>query len=159
MAKEALIEAMRRLRAVTSDLRREPVRSLEGALVQYIDSAGAGADVRLRVSGDETWAPPAVIDEAYLIIREAIRNALSHGAPQMVLIGVALAPHELHARVEDDGCGFGSVTSADRASTGTGLASMRERARLLGGWLTIASVPDSGTRVELVIPLPGRRDE
>ena len=163
MAKDAITEAMRRLRVVTSDLRQESVRSLEKALIQYIDAAArdvaADADVRLRVSGDETWASPTVIDEAFLVIREAIRNALRHGTPRMVLIGVALAPHELRAWVEDDGCGFVPGPRADPASGGTGLTSMRERAALIGGRLTIASIPGQGTHVELLVPLPGHRDE
>lgn len=158
-AKDALAEAMRRLRMVTSDLRQDSVRSLETALVRYIDSASADGEVRLRVSGDETWAPPPVIDEAFLIIREAIRNALTHGTPRLVLIGVALAPHELHAWVEDDGVGFVPDQDPDSAATGTGLTSMRERAALVKGRLTIASALGQGTRVELLVPLPGRRDE
>ena len=163
MAKEAIAEAMRRLRVVTSDLRQESVRSLERALIQYIDAAAgdvaANADVRLRVSGDETWASPTIIDQAFLIIREAIRNALRHGTPRMVLIGVALAPHELRAWVEDDGCGFVPGPRRDPVSAGTGLISMRERAALIGGRLTVSSIPGQGTYVELLVPLPGCRDE
>lgn len=162
MAKDAIIEAMRRLRAITSGLRQDSVRSLEKALIQYIDSVApdiASANVRLRVSGDETWAPPAVIDEAFLILREAIRNALKHGRPQLVLIGVALAPHELHAWVEDNGCGFAASERVDPVSSGTGLTSMRERAALIGGRLTIASVPGQGAHIELLVPLPGYRDD
>jgi signal transduction histidine kinase len=159
MAKEALGEAMRRLRMVTSELRQDSVRNLERALVQYLDSAAADAEVRLRVSGDETWVPPAIIDEAFLIIREAIRNALTHGSPQLVMIGIALAPHELRARVEDDGLGFVPAQAPDPDATGAGLVSMRERAALIGGRLTIASVPGTGTGMELLVPLPGHRDE
>ena len=162
MAKDAIVEAMRRLRVVTSGLRQDSVRSLEKALIQYIDSVApdiASADVRLRVSGDETWAPPVVIDETFLIIREAIRNALKHGRPQLVLIGVALAPHELHAWVEDNGRGFAASERTDPGSSGTGLTSMRERAALIGGRLTIASVPGQGALVELLVPLPGSRDD
>ena len=163
MAKDAIAEAMRRLRVVTSDLRQESVRSLETALIQYIDAAArdvaTDADVRLRVSGDETWASPTVIEQAFLIIREAIRNALRHGTPRMVLIGVALAPHELRAWVEDDGCGFVPGPRPDQASAGTGLTSMRERAALIGGRLTVSSIPGQGTHVEFAVPLPGHRDE
>jgi signal transduction histidine kinase len=158
LAKEALAESMRRLRAVTSGLRQDSVRSLEEALVQYIDSAPASADVRLRVSGDETWAPATTIDEAFLIIREAIRNALRHGTPQTVQIGVALAPHELHAWIDDDGCGFAPASGADSGVSGNGIFSMRERASLIGGQLTIGSVPGQGTHVELLVPLAGHRD-
>jgi signal transduction histidine kinase len=162
-AKEAIAEAMRRLRAVTSDLRQDPVRSLEKALIQYIDSVApdvaAAADVRLRVSGEETWAPPAVLDEAFLILREAIRNALRHGRPRTMLIGVALAPHELHGWVKDDGSGFTVSAPGAAVTAGSGLASMRERASLLGGRLAVASFPGQGTHVELVVPLGGHRDE
>lgn len=152
--REAMIETMRRLRAVTSDLHQEAVRSLENSLVMYLDSVSSEADVRLRVSGNEGWVPPAVIGEAFLIIREAIRNALTHGDPRTLLIDIILAPHELHAWVEDDGCGFlvGSV------SAGIGLSSMRERAALLNGRLTVASTPGQGTQLELLIALPGTHD-
>lgn len=153
MARQALTETMRRLRLMISGLRQDSIRSLEKALVRCIDSADADAEVRLRVSGDERWAPPPVIDEAFLIIREAVRNALAHGSPRLVLIGVALAPHEMLAWVEDDGTGFRQAR--DSGSAGTGLASMRERAAMLGGRLRIASVPGKGTVVELLVPLPG----
>jgi signal transduction histidine kinase len=155
MAKQALAEAMRRLRLVVCGLRQDSVRSLEKALVRYIDSADADAEVRLRVSGDERWAPLPVIDEAFLIIREAIRNALAHGLPRLVLIGVVLAPHELLAWVEDDGTGFMAGQARDSGAAGTGLASMRERAAMLGGQLRIGSVPGQGTVVELLVSLPG----
>jgi signal transduction histidine kinase len=157
-AKAALAEAMRRLRLVTSGLRQETVRSLETSLVQYLDSVTVTADVRLRVSGDESWVPPAVIEEAFLIIREAIRNALTHGKAQMVLIGVTLAPHELHAWIDDNGQGF-TLTDDANPLSGTGLASMRERSATVGGRLTLDSAPGHGTHIELLIPLPGHRDE
>jgi signal transduction histidine kinase len=159
IAREVLTEAMRRLRLVTSDLREEPVRSLEKALIRYLDSGGADADVRLQVSGDETWAPPVVHDEVFLIIREAVHNALVHGAPRLVMIGVDLTPFELRAWVEDDGRGFVPKQRTDPAFAGTGLTSMRERAALIGGRLTVSSAPGHGTRVELIVSLPGHHDE
>ncbi len=114
----AITETMRRLRVVTSDLRREAMHSLENSLVMYLDSVSSEADVRLRVSGNENWVPPAVIGEAFLIIREAIRNALTHGCPRTLLIDIILAPHELRAWMEDDGCGF----LIGEVSTGVGAA-------------------------------------
>lgn len=157
-AKDAITEAMGRLRVVTSGLRQDSVRSLETALVKYLDSAAADAEVRLRISGDETWASPEVIDEAYQIIREALRNAFSHGSPELVLIGITIAPHELSAWVEDDGRGFEMADSADPATAGTGLAAMRERAASVKGRLTLASVPGQGTYVGLVVSLTGHHD-
>ena len=158
-AHRAVVESMDSLRAVTSDLRLEaPLKSLEKALVAYIETVRkGGVRLHLRVNGDETWAGPAVRDESFLIIREAVRNALAHAAPTMVLISVDVAPHELRATVEDTGRGFDR--SEATGAGGTGLASMRERAALLGGALTVASQPDEGTHVELVVPLPGHRED
>lgn len=157
IVKDALTETMHRLRTVTSDLRQDSVTGLEKALISYIESAGPETDVRLQVSGDETWASSSVIDEAFLIIREAIRNALTHGAPRTILVRVAVAPHELRASVDDDGRGF-IPAQGNLGPAGTGLASMGERTALLAGHLTVTSVPNRGTRVELLIPLSGRRD-
>jgi signal transduction histidine kinase len=158
IVKNALAEAMRRLRLVTSDLRQDSVTSLEKALLTYIDSAAADAHVRLRVSGDETWAPGTVIDETFLIIREAIRNALTHADPQIVLVRISLTPDELRAWVEDDGCGFVVPQGGDPDFGGNGLATMRERAALIGGQLTVTSVPGEGTHLDLVVPLTGHRN-
>lgn len=156
LAKGALTEAMDRLRLVILDLRRDSVTSLEKALGDYLISAATDVDVRVRISGDESWAPPTVIDEAFLIIREALRNALAHAAPALVLVGADLAPHELRAWVEDDGIGFDPLAKRSRVSAG--IVTMRERAALVGGKLSVSSAPGQGTQIELVVPLPGSAD-
>jgi signal transduction histidine kinase len=157
IAREVLVEAMRRLRLVTSGLRDEPVTSFEKALADFLNRVCADADVHLVVLGDETWAPAEVVDEAFLIVREALRNALTHGAPQSVVVGVEVTRRELRAWVDDDGRGFACGDEAESPAAGTGLATMRERARLLGGTLAIVSKPGRGTSVELNVPLSGHR--
>jgi signal transduction histidine kinase len=158
IAKDALTDGMRRLRLVTSDLRQDSVASLGKALLTYVESTATEARVRLRISGDETWASQTVVDEAFLIIREAIRNALTHGDPQLVLVGVALTPDNLRGWVDDDGRGFVVADSAAPDFGGNGLTSMRERAGLIGGHLTVVSVPGQGTHVELFVMLTSHRD-
>jgi signal transduction histidine kinase len=157
LAKGALSEAMDRLRLIISGLRHDPVAGLEKALEEFIAAAATDVDVRLRVSGDESWVPPTIMDETFLIVREAVRNALAHAAPQLLLIGVDLAPHELRALVEDDGRGF-DLHGHDLHGS-AGLAGMRERAVLVGGSLNVTSSPGHGTQVELLVPLPGPRDD
>jgi signal transduction histidine kinase len=151
LAREALVQAMNKVRQITSDLRQDPVTSLEKALGQYLDTVVTDTSIQLHFHGDEEYAPSAVIDEAYLIIREAIRNALAHAASRQLTIRVDIDQRQIHALVEDDGRGF----VLDRTATGVGLASMRERALLVRGTLYVHSVPGHGTQVELVIPLPG----
>jgi signal transduction histidine kinase len=162
-------ESMESLRAVICDLRCEappgglpggplgsPLGSLEEALASYLEAVRAD-DVtpRLRVTGDETFVPQVVRDESFLIVCEAIRNALGHGAPGTVLVSVNIAPQELRAVVEDTGCGFDHATAPP--SGAMGLSSMRERAALLGGSVSVLSQPGRGTRIELVVPLPACR--
>jgi signal transduction histidine kinase len=151
MAQQAIREIMMNLRSLTSDLYPpEPLNNLEKALVRYIESCGRDdVNIRLQVNGDETWAKPVVLDESFLIMREAARNALSHGAPSMVLIRVDIAPHELRGSVKDDGTGF---LQESHTSDGVGLITMRERAHGIGGRLVLTSRPGNGTHVELFVP-------
>ena len=159
VVKDAIVATMGRLREVTSDLRQEPVTSLGKALARYLDFAAADANVCVRISGDEKWASPAVLDQVFLIIREALRNALTHAEPRLVKVTADVATHALRASVHDDGHGF-VPPDGDRGPAPTaGLASMRERAALIGGTLTISSAPGRGAHIDLYVPLPGPRDD
>ncbi|MGR6913138.1 sensor histidine kinase [[Actinomadura] parvosata] len=160
VAQEAVQEILRSVRAVTSDLRlQEPLASLEKALEIFVESVKTPTtDVRVQVNGDETWAPPEVRDESFFILREAIRNAVRHGVPSLVRVRIDIAPHELHAVVEDNGCGFEGGSPARPG--GAGLCTMAERAHLVGGAVTVTGGPGLGCKVELVVPLarrPSRR--
>ena len=48
--------------------------------------------------------------------------------------------------------GRGAVPTADRGS-GRGIAGMRERCELLGGWLTAGALATGGFQVRAVLPL------
>ncbi|MEU9835657.1 ATP-binding protein [Streptosporangium sp. NPDC048047] len=161
MVQQAIQETMENLRQLTSELHPQtPVKSLEKSLIGFLEEMEDDeVSIVLDLSGDESWAEPRVRDEAFLIVREALRNALAHGNPPMVLVRVNIAPHELSASVRDNGRGFdpGAVRGH-----GVGMTSMRERAELLGGQVVITSDPGQGCLVELFVPLKrrsrGRRD-
>lgn len=152
---ESLQESMRYLRAVTSRLHmQQPPRSLEAALRAYLEVAETGgAQVTVQVNGDETWASPKVLDECFLVLREAARNALSHARPRLLRIDVDITPYELRGTVVDNGCGFDPSTPV---GGGLGLISMVTRAELLGGRLTFTSLVGEGTRIGFSVPLSGR---
>jgi signal transduction histidine kinase len=62
--------------------------------------------------------------------------------------------------VEDDGEGFDpDEVGKATPSWGVGLRSMRERAEMLGGELRVDSKPGGGTKVEVRVPLDGRRPQ
>jgi signal transduction histidine kinase len=105
------------------------------------------------VNGDESWVPVAILEELFYVLQEALRNSFQHARAGAVICVVDITPSGVSGVVVDDGAGF-DTRSADRA--GIGLTSMRERVKLIGGYLTITSRPGSGTRVRVSIPLRSR---
>lgn len=156
-AQGALEEAMETIRGLISELRSsDSVDNLEKALAVFLrDSAGPDVDTDLIVSGNETWLNAEVREEVFLVVREALRNALTHGRPRRVYVRIDIAPHELRATIDDDGSGFDQRQQAE----GAGLMIMEERAGLAGGAVAISSAPGKGTRVELIVPILRNADE
>ncbi len=102
------------------------------------------------------------IDPAVNPPAEAIRHVLFHSAREL-LLNVAKHAQTNRARVRligrdqfidmivtDAGCGFDP--SAVRLAGGTGLVGIEERARLLGGTLSVASEPGLGSRFTMTLP-------
>ena len=89
---------------------------------------------------------------AYRIIQEALTNVMRHAGNSQVYVNAWTDEHSLNLQVMDYGVGFDpEVVLANGASSG--LSGMRERARLLGGELTIESGLGKGTRITIKLPL------
>jgi signal transduction histidine kinase len=147
-------EAMAELRSLIFELRPPEVESegLATALRKHVDVLQRihGDAVELTLDGDA--APSATGDaEVLRIAQEALQNALRHA--RAAHVDVRLQAHDGHLRlaVTDDGIGFDPADPTLR-SQHLGLTSMEERARALGGRLTIASQPGEGTTVTLEVP-------
>jgi len=87
--------------------------------------------------------------QLYRIVQEGINNAVKHGKPDRIEIGLATQPTHLRLRIKDDGRGF-RIDSARRE--GMGLRIMQYRAHVIGGVLTIQSRPNRGTEVQCLVP-------
>ncbi|MFY1699390.1 MULTISPECIES: sensor histidine kinase [unclassified Solwaraspora] len=130
----------------------EPVHGLEKALRLFLDSTATPELIHdIQVNGDESWVPATLIEETFLIVREALRNTVTHARAQLVMVRIDLAPDRLQASVVDDGEGFDPAAG----HRGTGLLSMKERASLLGGSLSLISRIGGGTHIELRLPVEG----
>ena len=86
----------------------------------------------------------------FRIAQEAVHNALRHADAKRIEVGLDARNGRLVLTVSDDGAGFDPAAPALRARR-LGLTSMEERARALGGALTIDSRPGEGTRVRLEV--------
>ncbi len=111
----------------------------------------SGLAVRLSLRNAEGPFPADLALGLYRIAQEALGNAVRHAAAHTVHVTLTVEAGRAHLSVADDGVGFDP--SAVRGSIGLGLASLEERAELLGGQCRIASALGGGTEVEVVVPL------
>lgn len=93
----------------------------------------------------------------YRVLQESLGNIVRHGGTGAAArVELRVAGERVCLTVSDTGSGF-DLAAAHRAGR-LGLSSMEERARLVGGTLTIESSPGKGTRVEVCAPArPGGR--
>jgi len=106
-------------------------------------------DISLKVAG--TPRPGGATDgDVFRIAQEAVHNAVRHADAEHIAVGLSARNGHLVLTVDDDGVGFDPAAAALRARR-LGLTSMEERAKALGGTLTIDSRPGEGTRVRLEV--------
>jgi signal transduction histidine kinase len=101
--------------------------------------------------GPEPAIGPRERAELLRIVQEALTNVHKHADATVVRVSIA-SGDDLRILVVDNGRGF----RPDAVDGGFGLDSMRQRADLIGATLSISSQPRDGSRVEVVLPLPGK---
>lgn len=105
---------------------------------------------RLEVDVDDSVTASAEQRHALArVTREAVANALRHGAAERVLVRLVRAEQGHRLTVQDDGRGFDVAMVGLRGTTGYGLTSMRERTQALPGSFVVRSQPGDGTTVEV----------
>jgi len=109
--------------------------------------------IRLDMKGQPGLLAASTEDNLLLVAREALLNALRHGAASRIDMEVRYARDSLEMKITDNGCGFTPGAPNRDGGKHYGLIGMRERAEELGGRLTIASGNRKGTVVGLKIPL------
>jgi signal transduction histidine kinase len=158
LAKRMTGEAMKDTRDLSQTLRvsegAEEVLGLEAALSEVLRGlVPPEMEGELSVVADESAISAEVREQLFLVLREAVRNAVSHSGASRMSVEVRTDRERILGVVEDDGWGF-DQKPRERSEAG-GLAYMAERASLLGGSCSIESAPGQGTRVETSFPLDG----
>jgi ligand-binding sensor domain-containing protein/signal transduction histidine kinase len=88
----------------------------------------------------------------FLVVKEALHNALKHSGATEVRVEVAVKEVTLQILVEDNGHGF-ELNALAGGRVGNGLRNMRKRMEQLGGHIEIASTPGKGTSLKFVLKL------
>ncbi len=110
------------------------------------------ADLKLEEKAAAKFANQHASD-LFMIAQEALANTAKHARATRVLISLRLSGEDTATlQVIDNGDGFEADIEPDLI--GHGLSNMNERARSLGGQLTIASSPGEGTTITVHVPVP-----
>jgi len=160
---------------------REPTEPAAGLarLEELIGSfAATGLKVTCEVIGQARPLPEAVDLTAYRLIQESLTNTTKHAAGARASVRLSYRPGALALAVEDDGPharddddrppaprddvaggdgvhhgGAAGLAGAGNGEVGHGLIGMRERAAVVGGWVS-AGPHDGGFLVLAELPLP-----
>lgn len=164
-------EAVRRIAATLRDVGREGLDELR-ALLDAISPHDATVEALVRTAErmadrcEAAWSLPVELSfvgdrarplsgalhlAAARVLQEALRNAARHAGARRVECVVEADAAALSLRVADDGAGFDAEGAEAR---GRGLASMRERARELGGRFEVSARSPGGTVLRWWAPWP-----
>lgn len=109
-----------------------------------------GPPIVLNVSNEVEEPPKDTALGLFRIAQEAIRNASRHSGANLIEVSLGTDGDWLELSVSDNGKGIDSDTAP--GSSGIGMNSMRERARLAGGDLFVKSKPGGGTKIKARVP-------
>jgi PAS domain S-box-containing protein len=107
----------------------------------------------LRIEGGEPALPDADATALFRIVQASLTNVARHADATRVEVTLISTAERLELHVCDDGRGFDQQTGHRDYSYG--LLGMNERARLIGGSLSVDSAPGAGTTVSIHVPLDG----
>jgi PAS domain S-box-containing protein len=109
-----------------------------------------GFEPSVRFEGPvDTLANDEVTDNIVATLREALANVARHAQATLARVTVA-ADEDIVLIVDDDGVG----ASTFQREGGHGVTNLNERARMLGGRVSITPLSPSGTRVDWRVPTP-----
>jgi len=132
-----------------------PATSLEKALADFHEELAPADRARLRIlkMGRPKPVDPSVLDQIYLIVREALLNALRHSQATKIEVEIAYSPRKLRVTVRDNGTGIEPQLLHSGRKAHWGLTVMRERAANIGALLRIRTRPNAGTQLDLTLAL------
>lgn len=112
--------------------------------------AATGMESTFSSKGDFDQLAVPIQSALYRITQESLTNARRHSDADSVSVSLTRSGERVRLVIEDTGVGFDPSSVKENHF---GLQGIRERARLLRGRATISSLPGSGSRIEVELPL------
>jgi signal transduction histidine kinase/ABC-type uncharacterized transport system substrate-binding protein len=113
-----------------------------------------GIKVHLYVKPERSVDPEVALC-LYRVAQETLRNVAKHSGAMEVWVSVSETESQIRLTIEDAGCG---IHAGNYSSRGIGLATMKERVRMIGGTFEFDGRPGGGTLTRVTAPR-SRRSE
>jgi signal transduction histidine kinase len=113
----------------------------------------AGLDLIWNVQELPQWPqgqPPALRQLQYILF-EGLSNVLQHSGATRLTLSARYKPGAIEVSLTDDGRGW------DGEGEGSGVQTMRARAKVIGAQLSLTGVAGRGTELRITLPL--RQDD
>jgi signal transduction histidine kinase len=144
-------QALKEMRLLIHQLRPPILEKvgLVGALQHRLEAVEQRVSIKTRLltDGDLDQLPLRVEEQLFYIALEALNNSLRHASASAIFVRLEAYDNYLTLVIQDNGAGF--EPRAD--STGMGLQTMEERAKVMGGDLVIDTRPERGTVVKATV--------
>ncbi len=149
---DVIREAVQEVRRISHGLRPAILDELgpEAAIRTMIDQMPAEWNARITFSatGVRRRLADGVDTALYRIAQEALTNITRHSNATSVRMELSYGATSVRLEVQDDGVGM------NPGADGFGITSMRERAALVGGRVTLQSAPGQGVTLTFDAPAP-----
>ncbi|MBN2068033.1 MAG: sensor histidine kinase [Opitutales bacterium] len=151
LARNALTEARNSIWNMRSQILEECdlAEALKRNIQKLVDDSLVKST--FQVDGEVRRLSPLVENNLLRIGLEAVANSIKHANPALIGVRLQFEKNKVHLAVEDDGIGFVEGEQKNKERRSFGLVGIRERADLIGGKVTIESIPGQGTRIEVFV--------
>jgi two-component system sensor histidine kinase UhpB len=160
---QKLAHELRVIGVDTHDEVRRIVRGIRPGVLEELGLAAAlerlceefeeihGIEVRLTAPDAAVGTLPWTVQiSLYRILQESLTNVAKHAQARSVDVALTRASDMVTLTIQDDGRGFHETGSA--GSSGMGLNSIRERARMVHGTCAIRAADGRGLLIQVTIP-------
>ncbi len=167
----AAVDDLRRLTDSATDELHRLVADLRPSQLDHLGLAAAlralaqqtrkcsGVRIELSFSGQRRRLPPEFELAIFRIVQEAVTNVVRHAQVKTAQVWIEYTDEGVLASISDDGVGYAPAgfqynhgQEPQSGSAHWGLLGIKERVALLGGVLTIESVPGQGAHVMAWLP-------
>lgn len=150
-------QALQTARRISADLRPDALDNLGlvAAMEEYANKVlgRLGIEYNFDAPDQEPVLEDRHATAIFRIYQESLTNVVRHAQASAVEVRIALEPGSLEIAISDNGIGIGIEPERPTHPQSYGILGMQERARQMGGKITITSARGKGTEVRLLVPL------